>query len=278
MMKSIMSALAIFLAIFIMGANASNGIQDFLIDNGHHSVDIFYNSSQWHMFQVKYVFVSRLHIKHMRKANRFSFGIFVFDGTKDDLASYLSAIKQRPVKMSLLAIYGSWNNKYTNLIKKYLLDMKAVTTFYILIPASHTGGMGHMTWHQITSLKSGSTISNLTFHVNSTMVVETFDLQGLEISSTSLTWDPYLIIDGCNEQGLECANNYGYCIDIMEELAFKYNFTYTSQKNVDNNWGNIVSNGTFSQAGGVMGDIANSKYDMSIRTLPYSCQKKTRYE
>ena len=79
MMKSVKSAFEIILAIFMMGANARCGIQEFLVDNGHHNVDIFYNSSQWHMLQLRDVFVSRLPIKDMRKANRFSFGIFVFE-------------------------------------------------------------------------------------------------------------------------------------------------------------------------------------------------------
>ena len=72
----------------MMGAYARSSIQDFLIDNGHRNVDIFYNFSQWHMFQLKDIFVARLHIKDVGKANHFSFGIFVFDSTNDDLACW----------------------------------------------------------------------------------------------------------------------------------------------------------------------------------------------
>ena len=238
----------------------SGGIQEFLVDNGHRNIDIFYNSSEWRIFSLKDVFVARLHMENIRRAHQDSFGIFVFDSSSDDLVSYLTAIMQRQIKMSLLVLSKPWDNDKTNLIMKHLFDLQATTYFYVAMPAS---SFVEITWLQIISLKSGSTISNLTFAKNSFRIIETWDLQGLQITSTSLTWPPYLTIDGCNEDGLKCKKNYGYLIDIMDKLAFKFNFTYISQKNMDNDWGSFGINGTY---GGVLGDVKNNSYDMCLST------------
>ena len=194
------------------------------------------------------------------KAHKDSFGVFIFDNAKDNLLSYLTAIMQRKIKMSLLIIYGPWQNYETTLIKNHLSDLQANAFFYLALP---TKSSAEMTWHQIISLKSGSVINHLTFAESSSRIIEKFDLQGLQITSTSLTWAPYLTIDDCNEDGLECAKNYGYLIDIMDKLAVKFNFTFVSQKNVDNNWGLLDINGTF---GGIVEEVNENNYDMSLST------------
>ena len=182
------------LTIFVAVTCATNGgIQEFVKDNEHHKIDIFYNSSQQQLLFIKDAFVARLHMKNIEKAHQDSFGIFVFDSAKDELVSYLTAIMQRQIKMSLLVISEPWDNEQTDSIKKHLMDLQVTTYFYILMPTSTSGDM---TWHNIISLKSGCAINNLTFEENSTRIIETFDLQGLQITSTSLTWPPYLTIDG----------------------------------------------------------------------------------
>ena len=50
-------------------------------------------------------------------------------------------------------------------------------------------------------------------------------------------------------------------IDIMDHLAAQYNFTYVSQKNVDNDWGMMPVNGTWI---GVWGDIIENDHDMTL--------------
>ena len=47
----------------------------------------------------------------------------------------------------------------------------------------------------------------------------------------------------------------------MDKLAAEFNFTYVSQKNVDNDWGMIDINGTY---GGVWGNVISKEHDMSI--------------
>lgn len=260
-----MEPITLILIIGVVGTSASSsGIQNFLIDNGHRHVDIFYNSSQRLEFLLYDVFVARLHMSGVGKAQQKSFGIFMFESRKDDLASYLSSIVQRKIKMSLLIIFGPWDKNDTNLIKKHLSDLHSSTLFYIAMP---TIDSTEMTWHQIISLKSGSTINSLIFANNSCVIKETYNLHQLEVVSTSLTWAPYLTIEDCNSDGLNCARNDGFLIDYMDKLADQFNFTYVSQRNVDDDWGTIGANGTW---GGVFGDVMKNNYDMSISIWNWS--------
>ena len=264
----------LILTIFVVGTCAtSSGIQEFLVDNGHRHVDIFYNSSQLRGVSLKDLFISRLPMENIGKEHQDSFGIFMFDNSKDDLVSYLRAIKLRQIKMSLLVLSKPWDNEKINLMKKHLSDLQASVLFYIAMPTSNQ--INYMTWHQIISLKSGSALNHLQFAENSSRIIETFNMHGLEISSKSLSWAPYLTIDDCNEDGLECGKNYGYLIDFMDKLAVEFNFTYVSQKNVDNDWWHVGTHGVY---GGVWGAVKSNQYDMSLSVWQWMLSRHDSFD
>ena len=237
---------------------STTGVQEFLVDNGQYNVDLFYNSSRWHAISFRNIFVARVPMDNIEMAHKHSFGIFVYNSPKDDLLSYLTAITKRPVKKSLLVIFEPWDDEKINLIKKHLAGLQATAFFYIAISTNNTIGFS---WYQIISIQSGTAITSLKFARNTTRIMETFDLQGLQITSTSLTWAPYLTIDDCDEDGLNCAKNYGFMMDIMDNLAIRFNFTFLSQKNVDNKWYELGTDGRYT---GVWGDILSNNFDMSL--------------
>ncbi len=43
----------------------------------------------------------------------------------------------------------------------------------------------------------------------SSCVMEDYDLGGMLLTSTSLSWAPYLTLEGCDENGRNCEKNYG---------------------------------------------------------------------
>ena len=235
-------------------------VYQFLYDNGHRYVDVFSNSSSskhlW--FRPKDFALSAIPLSKVETMHPNSFGVFIFDSRADDMETYLKIIARRRIQMSLLFdINGEEGNN--EIILDYLDMMKTPTYFYVAKLAKNSDSP---LWQQVISLTSGSIIDELTFSQDSLKIMDAFDLKGLEVRSTSLSWDPFYTIDGCNDVGLECAPSYGYLVDYMDRLAEKFNFTYSSHKNVDNDWGLVPNaNGTY---GGVLGDIASKKYDMTI--------------
>lgn len=269
----LMKLATLILTILVVGTCATtNGVQEFLVDNGHYHVDIFSNSSQLRGVSLKDLFIARFPMEDVEKAHKDSFGIFMFDNAKDNVVSYLSAITQRQIKMSLLVISEPWDNEKISFMRRHLLEQQATAFFYIAIP---TGSHTDMTWHQIISLKSGSALNHLEFDDNSSKIIEAFDMHGLEITSSSLTWAPYLTIDDCNEDGLDCAKNYGYLIDLMDELAIKFNFSYLSQKNTNNSWWHVGTHGLY---GGVWGDVESKQYDLSLSAWKWMISRHDRVD
>ena len=66
------------------------------------------------------------------------------------------------------------------------------------------------------------------------------DLQGIQITTTSSTWSPYVIISGCNSQGIQC-NYQGPLVDLMNFWSKKLNFTWSLHENKD--WGLMPKSG-----------------------------------
>ena len=264
--------LFILVAMFgVFNARASSQafkeLEHFLTDNGHQYVDIIYNSSSstnWVAFRPRSISVARFQLHKVRKAANEAFGIFTFETEKDELMPILQKIFQQKVKMSLLLfIEPSVNSEST--LKKHLDILKAAGLFYMAV----LNKSAIISWYQVMTLKTGTVMQQLTFAENTFRIVENYNLQGLRIRSTTLTWAPFLTINDCNKTGLACMINYGYLKDYMDALALKFNFTYTSHRNTDNDWGVIPKKGPYSingTWGGVMGDVINKEYDLSIST------------
>ena len=58
---------------------ARGGIQEFLVDNGYHHVDIFYNATKWQGFSLQHIFIARFSMEGLGKGHKDSFGIFMFE-------------------------------------------------------------------------------------------------------------------------------------------------------------------------------------------------------
>ena len=100
-------------------------VHQFLVDNGHRHVDIFYNSSstKWVGFRPKDLsFV----IVPLSKVNRISlhgtfFGVFIMDSRTDDYEAYLKIIVNRKVRKSLLVIMNLGEREIMMKLLPYLL-------------------------------------------------------------------------------------------------------------------------------------------------------------
>lgn len=257
-MEVLKSATLILASLFVGTFATSSDIQEFLVDNGHLYVDVFYNSSNWREIILRDLYIARLPFEDISKAHNNSFGIFMFDVSKDDIMSYLLAITQRKIKMSLLVLSEPWNKQKINSIKNHLRHLRETAFFYIAIPTTNSTCL---TWQQLISLKSGSALNHLKFANKSSKIIEKFDMQGLEITSSSLTWAPYITFEDCNKDGLDCAKKYGYLIDLLDKLAVEFNFTHVSQKNEDNVFYHVGPDGNY---GGVWGDVESNQRDMSL--------------
>ena len=259
----------------VNGSSEEKEVQRFLKDNGHRHVNIVHDStsSRWSTFKPEDIFFSRSLLEKAPWTRNDMFTIYIFEAGRDSLEEFLTNLETRKIKMSLLLFVKPWNSDEKADLVKQLNEMQLKTLFYAAVPSDN---FGKLSWYQIISLKSGSTIDNLSFANNSYLVKERYDFQGLHISSTSDSWAPYYTIEDCNDLGLECAMSDGYFKDVIDILGARYNFTVISHKNLDGDWGLMPKSGPFSingTWGGIMGDVINKKYDMCISAWTWNIDR-----
>ncbi len=84
-------------------------------------------------------------------------------------------------------------------------------------------------------------------------------MQGLVLTSTSLTWFPFLTVDDCDESGRQCKKNYGALMDIFDLVKNRLNCSVLSYKDKNDDWGTYPKSGAHDYTGewgGVMGDVS----------------------
>ena len=92
-------------------------------------------------------------------------------------------------------------------------------------------------------------------------MVEIKDLEGLELYSNTLSWEPYFMISNCDDMGKDCKMR-GFLNDFMNVMGNMINFTWTSHAPPDGSWGIVDENGVWTT--GPMGRVIKGEYHMSI--------------
>ena len=64
----------------------------------------------------------------------------------------------------------------------------------------------------------------------------------MEIISHNLSWEPFVVIEDCDDDGLGCKSK-GLLVDLMNVWANELNFTWQNRKDLDNNWGMFPDSG-----------------------------------
>ena len=251
-------------------------VNTFLIDNGHKEVTIVSNSSanKWARFRPKDIPFMTRKIDDLSEKRFDGFAIFIFDSNQDNIAKYLGIMAERKVGQSLLIFTEPQEEEHSRTaVFKNLTIMKAKTFFYATWPREKED---NMSWYHVISTSSGNVMASLTFVNASLKIRKSFDLAGLQVTSTTLTWAPFLTINDCNHLGLECDANHGYLRDYFDLLGRWFNFTVVYHKDQDDDWGLLPKSGPFNLSGtwgGVMGDVINKKYDLSISSWVWTAER-----
>ena len=198
------------------------------------------------------------------------FNIIAFDWNEDDLPTLASLITKTKIKSTLLYIPTAVSATEIDLLKEALSSQQSNSLFYLCYPDS----MDMMKWHYVMTINHQLhvVLGDLNFFEDTKMIQESYDLQGMAVISTSMDWTPYLQFDSCEDTlGQNCVTS-GFLMDLVTVLARRYNFTITSTRDPDLNWGLSPISGPFNLSGewgGVMGDVVTGKYQMSLSQWYY---------
>ena len=147
------------------------------------------------------------------------------DGSLEEVPSLINT---HGIKRSLVLVHDI--QAFELLFARYLLN----SLFYIY-------QIKESKWKQVLILNGNSQIvfNDIDFNKNGLIVVKE-NLQGIQITTTSLTWSPYAFISDCNSKGLQCKYQ-GPLVDLMNFWSKKLNFTWSLHENKD--WGLMPKSG-----------------------------------
>jgi hypothetical protein len=162
------------------------------------------------------------------KVEPLDFLVINLENLEDQTEQVPNLINTHKIQRSLVLVHDS--HVFELLFSRYLLN----SLFYIY-------EIEESKWKQVLILKGNPQIvlNHIDFNKNGLIVVEE-DLHGIQITTTSSTWNPYVIISGCNSQGLQC-NYQGPLVDLMNFWSKKLNFTWSLHENKD--WGLMPKSG-----------------------------------
>ena len=175
---------------------------------------------------------------------------------------YLNKVATRKVLSCTIIVMIELTREQMESINRLVDDLGKNSMFY-LIYLNETDGRWKTSWYRVITLSGyEKAIINVVQFNDDKMIKEHYELNGIHITSLSLSWTPYFVLSGCNENGKFCKSE-GYLSNLMNELGKLMNFTWESHQEVNNDWGlNQYQSGGW---GGVVGNVFNGTYQLSIR-------------
>ena len=89
-------------------------------------------------------------------------------------------------------------------------------------------------WCHVFKLNADVVISDLEFDKNG-IVLEKYDLQGIEIESITQAWKPYLALKNCDVEGRNCGAE-GLIPNLMDIWSNQFNFSHRFRDDLTKNW------------------------------------------
>ena len=186
----------------------------------------------------------------------------VLSYNESHLTLYLNKAVTRKVLSCAIIMMVDLTPEEMNSLNHLIDDLGKNAMFY-LIYLIETEGRWKTSWYRVITLSGykKAMINSVQFN-DKNVIKEHYDLGGIHIRSLSLSWTPYFLLSGCNENGKFCKSE-GYLSNLMDELGRLMNFTWESHQEVNNDWGlNQYQSGGW---GGVVGNVFNGTYQLSIR-------------
>ena len=149
--------------------------------------------------------------------------------------TYLEIMTQTKIMSSIIVMTKELNLAHIKLMVSHIERLAKNSFFYWIYKAENSNH--EMIWSQVLTVDhyTQAVINNLKFN-RLGIIVEEYDMQGMNLVSTELSFPPYLTYLECNGGNRECKTS-GYLVDAMDIFAKTMNFTWESHQDTSNDWG-----------------------------------------
>ena len=115
------------------------------------------------------------------------------------------------------------------------------------------------------------------------IIIEDYDLQGMHIQSTTVSWPPYIFLsEECKDPTLyNACKAYGHLVDALNVMGKMSNFTWECHGNRNDDYGTTPLSGPANASGtwgGVVGDVFYGKYQFSMSTWVWKEERQDMFD
>ena len=115
-------------------------------------------------------------------------------------------------------------------------------------------------------------------------IIEDYDMQGMHILSTTVSWPPYIFLpEECKKRKLynEKCNPYGHLVDTLDAMAAISNFTWECHGDPNDDYGTTPLSGPANASGtwgGVVGEVIDGTYHFSMSTWVWKEERQDMFD
>ena len=186
---------------------------------------------------------------------------------ENDLKKSLNMISKTRIKTSLLLLSDNVHQSDIMKLRNVISQLSENMYFYVYYSKVEIASFKLM-WERVISIRHNpQVILNEIEFSSQGRVKPSYDLQGIHITCSTLSWAPYLSLFDCNESNGKSCKSEGYLADLVNMMGNQQNFTWHCDAEPNNDWGTAPKsgpanvNGTW---GGVLGDVTNGDYPLCL--------------
>ena len=115
-------------------------------------------------------------------------------------------------------------------------------------------------------------------------IIEDYDLQGMHILSTTVSWPPYIYLpEECKRRKLynDKCKPQGHLVDTLNAMGHLMNFTWECHGDPNDNYGTTPTSGPANENGtwaGVVGDVFYGNYHFSMSTWVWKEERQDMFD
>ena len=210
-------------------------VTKFCHDNGLNFVSFWGHnkSSNAKKYLLKSSFKNNLRSRVVEDLSPFTFlstsNIDTLIFTSNKFQHVLETIHKHKIQKSILVVGKNGIEDFKNFAEKF-----AKNSFFYLL---HYDLPNLPVWYTAMILNNSPdfVMNKIEFNTDG-KIIEDYNLHGIELVGTTLSWMPHISYTKCDDKGRNC-DAFGLVVDLIEMWSQEYNFTWDIFTGYGNDWG-----------------------------------------
>ena len=197
--------------------------------------------------------------------------------------NYIELLIQTEIESATIAFPSKLSHKNRNLFLYQMKSKKKNSYFYWIYPIGKKSSK--MSFNRVLTLENvfQVIVNGVKFNDFGHMK-EDYNLQGLKILSTTVSWPPYIYLnEECKQQKFDpnACKPFGHLVDVINAISRVTNLTWECHADPFDNYGTAPISGpanTSGEWGGVVGNVFRGEYHFSMSTWVWNEERQDMFD